>query len=549
VASTGSGSGEKTGRHAFSVASAILVSRVAGFLRESLLAQYLGTSIAAAAVSNALRIPNVLQNLLGEGVLSASFIPVHARLVAEGDEESAGRVSGIVGALLALLVAMLVLVGVVFAPAIVSTIAWGLEGELRDMTVRLVRIIFPGTGFLVMSAWCLGILNSRRRFFLSYVAPVAWNAAMIAALLVAGQSSAPERLALWVAWGSVAGSIGQLLMQLPHVLRLERRLAPGFDWRFPPVLETLRNVVPVIIGRGVSQISSFVDVCLSSMLPHVAQVCLPKAQMVYLLPISLFGMSIAASELPEMSSLSGSPEALHAHLRARLERSMRRVAFLVVPTVVAFALLGRILLAAYLERGEFKPEATRYTWYILLGSTVGLLAATLGRLCSSAFYALRDTRTPLRVALVRLFLTAGLGALFAFPLRPLIVAGLGLLHLPMPAIEDAPAAIGACGLTLSAGIAGWVEYLLLSSMLRKRIGPFAIGAAHLARLWASALAGGVAAVAMTHFAGPPLLAALPHFLGFAARAIVACAAFGVVYWPLAGGRVPGVGVMGRAGRS
>src|SRR5262249_44485279 len=168
------------------VAAGILLSRLSGFVRQKVFAQYLGNSDAAGVFSAAYRIPNFLQNLFGEGVLSASFIPVYARLLAEGEEELAGRVAGIIASLLALTVAILVLIGVIFTPWLLVVIAPGFKGDVRQLTIQVVRILFPGIGLLVLSSWCLGILNSHRKFFLSYVAPVLMNIVMIATLVAFG---------------------------------------------------------------------------------------------------------------------------------------------------------------------------------------------------------------------------------------------------------------------------------------------------------------------------------------------------------------------------
>src|SRR5215813_1870451 len=167
------------GRHAFLVASGIFLSRLTGLVRDRIFAHYFGITYVADAFKAALRIPNMLQNLFGEGVLSASFIPVYARLLAEKDREEAGRVAGAVFSLLAMITSVLVLVGVLATPYIIDVIAFGFKGETRRLAIQLVQILFPGVGLLVMSAWCLGILNSHRRFFLPYVSPVVVNAVFI----------------------------------------------------------------------------------------------------------------------------------------------------------------------------------------------------------------------------------------------------------------------------------------------------------------------------------------------------------------------------------
>src|ERR1700752_3913590 len=175
-----------TRRHALLVAAGILLSRLAGLIRERVFAHYFGNSDAADVFKAAFRIPNFLQNLFGEGVLSASFIPVYANLLAREDKEEARKTAGAVAALLALSTSLLVLLGVLAAPWLIEAIAPGFHGEKRELTILLVRILFPGAGLLVASAWCLGVLNRHRKFFLSYTEPVLWNLAMIAGMLAFG---------------------------------------------------------------------------------------------------------------------------------------------------------------------------------------------------------------------------------------------------------------------------------------------------------------------------------------------------------------------------
>ena len=154
--------------------------------RQMLMAQYLGASLQADAFTAAFKITNYLQNLFGEGAMSSSFIPVYSRLLEHGEDAEADRVAGAVASLLVLAVAVLVLIGVVATPALIPLIAPGFTGERRELTIRLTRILFPGAGVFVISAWCLGVLNSHRKFLLPYLAPVLWNVVMIGALLVAG---------------------------------------------------------------------------------------------------------------------------------------------------------------------------------------------------------------------------------------------------------------------------------------------------------------------------------------------------------------------------
>ena len=232
------------------VAAGILLSRIIGLVRNRVFAHYFGTSDAADAFNAAFRIPNFLQNLFGEGVLSASFIPVYAGLRARGDEAEARRVASAIAALLGLATAVLVLVGILFTPWLIAAIAPGFTGEKREVTIRLVRILFPGAGLLVLSAWCLGILNSHRRFFLSYVSPVIWNVAIIVALLIYGPREPLSRLAVFAAWGSVVGCGLQFVVQLPTVFRLAPGVRPVLDTASAEVRQVIRSFLPAFVGRG-----------------------------------------------------------------------------------------------------------------------------------------------------------------------------------------------------------------------------------------------------------------------------------------------------------
>jgi putative peptidoglycan lipid II flippase len=467
-----------TGRSAFLVAAGILLSRIAGLIRDRVFAHYFGNSAAADAFRAAFRIPNLLQNLFGEGVLSASFIPVYARLLAHENEAEAGRIAGAVVTLLALVVSLLVLIGILTTPYLIDAIVPGFQGAKRDLTIQLVKILFPGAGLLVFSAWCLGVLNSHGRFFLSYTAPVLWNVAMIATLIGFGGRVDPFPLAEALAWGSVAGSALQVGIQLPAVLRLVKHLRLSLQVALPDVRTVVRNFVPVFISRGVVQISAYVDALLASFLPTGAVAALSYAQALYILPVSLFGMAVSAAELPAMSSARGNTHEVAAYLQRRLDAGLRRVSFFIIPSAVAFLALGDVVVAVIYQSGRFTYDDVVYVWGILAGSTVGLLASALGRLYASAYYALHDTRTPLYFALIRLVLATALGYLCAISLPP----ALGI-----------EARWGVAGLTVSAGLAGWVEFALLRSTLNRRIGHTGLASPLALKLWSAAVAAATAA--------------------------------------------------------
>jgi putative peptidoglycan lipid II flippase len=462
---------------AFLIAAGIFISRVLGLVRTRFLAGVLGKSVAADAFAAAFRIPNLLANLFGEGSLSASFIPVYAGLVRDGDEQEAGRVAGAVGATLALVSAVVVLLGVLFAPQITSVIAHGFnapdKAETKRLAIELTRILFPGGGLLVMSAWCLGILNSHRKFFLSYIAPVVWNLTMIGALIVFRHGN-ESRVAVLVAWASVIGSALMFLIQLPVVLRLARSVRVRLDWRRPATQSILKNFLPAFVGRGVAQISGFIDLWIASYLPSTVLGLIGYAQNLYMLPVSLFGMSVSASELAEMSHIDEAQgeEARAKQLRIRLDAGLRQIAFLVVPSAVGFLTLGGVIVALLFQNRRFEADATTITWGIVAGSAVGLLANTMGRLYSSTFYVLRDTRTPLRFALIRITL----GALLGWTASTKVPGWLGI-----------DPVWGGAGLTAAAGVSAWVEFTLLRRALNARIGRTGVSKQFLAALWSAAL--------------------------------------------------------------
>ncbi|MBK6495478.1 MAG: murein biosynthesis integral membrane protein MurJ [Gemmatimonadetes bacterium] len=460
------------------VGAGILLSRIAGLVRQRVLAYYLGLGDAADVFAAAFRVPNLLQNLFGEGALSASFIPSYSRLLGEGREEEARRLAGAVLSILSLVVAIIVTGGVLAAPTIANLLAPEWTGEKRLLMEQLIRILFPGAGLLVFSAWCLGVLNSHRRFLLSYAAPVVWNLAIIAAVLLAGSAGGMGRVVVWAAWGSVAGSLLQVAVQWPMV-----REVGGAIWyrswvSVPDVGIVVATFLPALLSRGALQFVAFVDLYLAQFLGTSAVAVLAAAQVLYTLPVSLFGMSISAAELPEMSRERGDADAIAGSLRVRLDAATQRLAFYIAPSAVAFLFLGGVLAGAIYQSGKFTAADSQYVWVVLAGSATGLLASTLARLYASAFYSLRDTRTPLRAALIRVALATVLGAVAAL----LVPGWLGI-----------DPKWGAVGLTATAGFSGHIEFLILRRGLCRRIGRFSLPQTELAKLWGAALLAGLVA--------------------------------------------------------
>ncbi len=495
------------------VAAGILISRLAGFFRQRAVAHFFGTGPHADVFAFALRAPNMLQNLLGEGTLSASFIPVYSRMLAEGRREEAGRLAGAVFGLLLAVAAGLALLGVALAEPIVAILAAGFleEGGSVDrfpLAVTAVRITFPMVGVLVLHAWALGVLNSHRRFFLPYVAPALWNGAIIAVLILAGRAlvagppgpggahlslATLDRLLYAACIGALIGGVLQFLVQVPLVLHLLQGFRPSLSTRVAGVRATLRAFWPVVAGRGVVQIGAWLDLFLASWLAEGAVGALSFAQTLYILPISLFSMSVAAAELPELSRVLPSEQEGEGQGRApggteRIERSVRQIALLVVPTFVGYLAFGYLLVGAIYRTGSFGADSNLLVYATLAAYTVGLPASAGSRLFQNVFFALSDTRTPARLAAQRVILAAGVAVPAMLALDRLTVAG-----------GDDPVhsglRFGAVGLAVGSAAGAWYELVrLLRAASRRlpwtrrpwgalaRMGATAVGAAILATL-------------------------------------------------------------------
>jgi putative peptidoglycan lipid II flippase len=468
---------EQARRGSYLVAAGILLSRIAGLLREVAISGYLGVGATADVFKAALRIPNLLQNLLGEGVLSASFIPVYSRLLDE-DRKEADRLAGNVLGLLLAVMAAIVAVGVLLARPLTLLLTPGFSGERLDLAITLLRIMFPGIALLVLSAFCTGILNSHRQFFLSYVSPVMWNAAQIAIVVAAGLYGATEvGIAHALAWGVVVGAVLEVAIQVRPVGRLMRGARLTVRRDDPQVRDVLRRFGPVVLGRGVVQLLTYVDLVLASLLALGGVSALTYGQVLYLLPISLFGMAVAAAELPELSRLG---RAGRSAIRARLHTGMERITFYVAITVAVYVFAGDIVVGALLQRGQFEARDTRLVWLVVATFALGLLGTTRSRLLQNGLYALDRPKLVARIAVVRVGLAAILGALFMFPLDRLAIVGSSIQKIgafgpgPLPdslrLLEGGPPRLGVVGLALGAALSSWVEYRLLKGALEWRIG-------------------------------------------------------------------------------
>jgi putative peptidoglycan lipid II flippase len=469
------------------VALGILASRLAGFVRDRAIGHFFGLGPHADVFRTALRGPNLLQNLLGEGTVSASFIPVYTRLLRDGREAEARRFAGAVFGLLGATAAALSLAGVLLARPIVALLAAGFVGDAAagaavdrfELTVRCVRWIFPMTGVLVLSAWALGVLNSHRRFFLSYFAPVLWNLAIIAALVWQGsRRSTDDAVLIGACVGALIGGVLQFGVQLPLVLRLLGGLQPSLSRRAAGVSDALRAFGPVVAARGAVQFAAYLDTFLASFLAAGAVGALGNALTLYLLPTALFSASFAAAELPELASEADRADAL----RARLDAALQQVAFFNVPTAVAYLGFGFLIVGAVFRTGDFGVAESWLVYLVLAGLSLGLVAGAFSRLLQNAFYAVGDTVTPSRTAIRRVALSAVLGTAAMLALDRVSLAA--DLHLGE---SGGRLRLGAAGLALGTGVAAWFELLTLRRRLASRLQHFRLPWPSVGKMAAAAL--------------------------------------------------------------
>ena len=450
-------------------AAGIGLSRFSGVARSVLVTNILGIGLIGDAFAAAQRVPNILQNLFGEGALSAAFVPEYSRLL-ESDPKEAGKLAGGILSFLLCLVAGLTAVAFLATEPITRSIAWGFTGERFDLTVQLVRIIILGTAVLVMSAWCLAILNSHGRFFLGYAAPVAWNICQIIVLIVLAISEVTGSTAAEaLAWALVIGSLIQVLIQIPTVLRGNRNIRFNLLWKEPSTALVLRRFVPAVAGRGALQLSSFMDLALASLLSIGAASALAAAQAIYLLPVALIATSIVAVELPE---LSRSPDTATIH--ERVNKRLLQMLWLVGPILALYFAAGAPIADFLFNLGGLRnsidPGDLTVIGFALGAYALGLPALLSSRLLQSVCFSTGDTTTPSRIALARVLLSAGLGLVLMFQFEQVVVinqtlVGFGDWNFVWGPLPDAarnaqqlPPRLGPVGLALGSAIGAWFEF-------------------------------------------------------------------------------------------
>ena len=433
----------------YRVAAGILTSRITGLARESLMARVLGTTIYADAVSAAFKVPNLLQNLLGEGTLSAAFVPEYARLSDSKEAGAAGALARRVLWILSGVVTILVAAGMLLTPVIVSVTLPGLDGERKSLTIMAGRIAFLMTGVLVFSAWSLAILNAHRKFFTAYVAPVMWNLAMIVFLAINYGVQPDRRFVNLLMWVAVIGGVLQLAVQLPTLFRVEKYLTAKWAGARDAANGVVKAAIPTVFGRGAVQISGYIDYFLVSFLAAGTLSITRYAQMLYMLPISLLGFSVAAAELPELSRMR---DLGPAEMIKRARAALRVTWFWSIPVFVGFLAFGDGIVGVLFQGGTFEASDTRIVYAALAAYTIGLLPANGARVLVTSLYAVGNTRTPARISIIRIVVSAIIGA--------------ALMFLLLRTYGGVVAVLGIC---LGSAVGSWLEFIMLKRAVSKQL--------------------------------------------------------------------------------
>jgi putative peptidoglycan lipid II flippase len=408
-------------RSVLTVGGWTMASRVLGFARDMQIAARLRAGPVADAFFVALQLPNMFRRLFGEGALSAAFIPAFTgALVAEG-RDAARELAERMGALLALWLALLTGLGLVFMPQVIAVMARGFLDEPAKfaLTVELTRITFPYLFFICLTALVSGVLNGLGRFAAAAAAPVLFNLFAIAALLALTPFVATSGHAL--AWGVTASGLAQLALVLaaaaragtPIALLRRPRLTPG-------VRAVLRRMVPGLVGAGVTNLNLAVGVFLASLLPTGAVSYLYYADRVGQLPLGVIGAAVGTALLPLLSRQVRAGQPLSAHRTTN--RAIELALLLTLPAAAGLAVAAGPIVAALFQRGAFDAAATGATAAALAAYALGLPAFVLVKVLAPGFFARGDTGTPVRVAVAAMALNAALALALTGPLRHVGIA-------------------------------------------------------------------------------------------------------------------------------
>lgn len=420
-----------------------MLSRILGLIRDMVIARFFGSGMAADAFFVAFRIPNLLRRLFAEGSLTIAFIPVFTEYLTQKTKKDAFELARVILTLLALLLAAITLLGILLSPWIVRIQAFGFggSGPKYELTVLLTRITFPYIFFISLVALFMGILNSLRRFAAPAAAPIFLNVGIIASTFwISPLCSQPI---IGVAIGVLIGGMLQVALQIPWLIKEGISLTPRWMPRHPAVRRIGLLMLPAIFGSAIYQFNQFIGTLLASFLEEGSVSWLYYADRLVQFPLGVFAIAISTASLPSLSKQVSNKD-LH-EFKETLSHTMRLVFFITIPSMVGLMILGRLMIQIFFERGAFDAYSTDMTAWALTFYSLGLWAFSGTRITVSAYYAMQDTRTPVKIACVSLVANLVLSLLLMGPLK----------H---------------GGLALALSLASALQLSLLVFFLRKRIG-------------------------------------------------------------------------------
>jgi len=405
----------KIARAATTIGTGTFLSRILGFLRDMVIANFFGAGMAADAFFVAFRIPNLWRRLVGEGSLTISFIPVYTEYLTQKSEEETRKVTHIAFTMAGVILSILTLLGILFSPILIKIIAPGFIQipEKFQLTVTLNQIIFPYLFFMGLFALCMGILNSQRHFFAPAIAPIFLNISIIVSVFLFYHTFKIPVMTL--ALGVLAGGVIQFLFQLPFLWKRRITFRFNFNFRHPAIKRIGLLMVPGLIGTAVYQINVFIDTIFASFLPSGSVSYLFFADRLMEFPLGIFAIAIGVASLPSLSGLASHGKM--EELKETLSFTFRLVSFISVPAMVGLIALKTPIVNLLFQRGLFDYSATEKTAFALLFYSVGLWAIAGARTIVPAFYSLQDTWTPLKIALICLGANIIFIGILIFPLK------------------------------------------------------------------------------------------------------------------------------------
>ncbi|SDK38005.1 murein biosynthesis integral membrane protein MurJ [Pseudomonas indica] len=418
------------------VSSITMLSRVLGFVRDTIIARIFGAGMATDAFFVAFKLPNLLRRIFAEGAFSQAFVPILAEYKTQQGEEATRTFIAYISGLLTLVLALVTLLGVLAAPWIIWVSAPGFadEPEKFELTTSLLRVTFPYILLISLSSLAGAILNTWNRFSVPAFVPTLLNVSMIGFALFLTPYFDPPVMVL--GWAALAGGLLQLLYQLPSLKKIGMLVLPRLNLRDTGVWRVLKQMLPAILGVSVSQISLIINTIFASFLVAGSVSWMYYADRLMELPSGVLGVALGTILLPSLAKTYASQD--RKEYSRLLDWGLRLCFLLVLPCAVALALLAEPLTVSLFQYGKFSAHDALMTQRALIAYSVGLLGIILVKVLAPGFYAQQNIRTPVRIAVFTLVVTQLLNLALIFPLQH---AGLALAI-----------GLGAC---LNAGLLYW----------------------------------------------------------------------------------------------